>query len=181
MCLGFLLEMRERAQRLGTEELRAILWMCRNPTRQAYVALFPPSSPFLSSSLSICVHPLSKASLLSLLFFCSAPWLPCGHSVRCICLSPSAICFPDREWNWRRALAKQHACTHLQIHVCVCTDTCKLASTHVQRWKCVSVNAYRAWKKTDVKISSLGLDGKWAVKENRWLPGSNCARVSPLL
>lgn len=51
---------------------------------------------------SVCIPSLSFLSrlLYFFFFFVSVPWLPCGHSVRWVCLSPLAICFPDTEENW---------------------------------------------------------------------------------
>lgn len=77
--------------------------MCWNPSRWVYTVLFPHLNPLFSSSLSICLHPLAQllvSASIFFFFFVSVPWLPCGHSVRWVCLSPLAICFPDKDENW---------------------------------------------------------------------------------
>lgn len=58
-------------------------------------------SPRLRASVCIPSAVLPVSSSIS---FCFVPWLPCGHSVSCVCLSPSAICFPDRGRDRSRAL-----------------------------------------------------------------------------
>lgn len=147
--------------------------MCWNPTRQAYVALFPPLSFSLFISEHLFASPLPSFLSLPLSFFLSSvPWFLCGHSVRCVCLSPSAICFPDRGRNWstwRWALAKQLECTHLQIPVFVCTGVQTRMRGHTDTCICTDESTLVLKTptdfETDIKTSGMERNRKRVVKE----------------
>lgn len=120
--------MRERILQSRTRELGAIYSMCWNPTRQVYVALFPLLTPPLSSSLSICLHPLSQASCLSLhLFFVLFP----GYHVGTVwdvfvCLLRQSLSQTEK----LETCTHTHAHANSLIHVSVCTNTKKHTFGH---------------------------------------------------
>lgn len=111
----------ERILEGWTREPGAFHWMCWNPTRQAYVALFP----LLSPSLSICLYPLSQASCLSLhlisfflsffFLFCSlvTMWAQCEM---CLFVSFGDI-FPRQREKLEMGTCKA-ACKHTLKNTC---------------------------------------------------------------
>lgn len=127
--LQFLQEMCEKVLQGWTRELGAIHWMCRNPTRQAYVALFPHFAPLLHPWASVCIPSLPHSFFF--FFFSCVPWLPCGLSVRYVCLSPLAIFFSRQRTEQERGACKaacgntvtnasffshKHFTTHFRAH-----------------------------------------------------------------
>lgn len=152
--------------------------------------MWPCFLPFLFFSphpwASVCI-PSPELPVSSSISFYSVPWLPCGHSVRCVCLPPSAICFPDQERKWGWVLAKPHACTHLQIHVFVFAQI----QTHMQGLTdtCVCTNESMLVLKTptgseiNMRTSGLEENRKWVVRESYscWLLSLNvCTQKSDL-
>lgn len=147
--------------------------MCWNATRQAYVALFPsslPSSPHPLASVSLPSPKLPVSPSISLFYFfhfyfdffwCVVPWLPCGHSVRCVCLLRQYVFQTERDTGDRHLQTSTHA--HTQVHICVY----KHRYTHIHAHACTAsvLVLKRSWEKTDVKISSLEVDRKWVIRE----------------
>lgn len=174
----------ERILQGWTRELGAIRWMCWNPNRQAYVALFPLLAPLLSSSLSICLHPLSQASCLSLhLFFVLFP----GYHVGTVwdvfvCLLRQYLSQTEKWTGERHSQSSMHTHTHKQINKCMflCAQTHIWAHTCTDESVLLLKTPRDSEKKIDMKISDLEQNRNRVVKEKTAAFHIMCTHTSQL-